>query len=195
LFFGGGREEELTEEDRLAVDAEVKEMVEAGSAEIIPGVLFIDETHMLDVEAFSFLNRAIESELAPILILATNRGMTKIRGTDLTSPHGIPRDMLDRMLIINTRAYTKDEIAEIIRIRTREEKVELEKSAFDHLVEIGAEKSLRYAAQLLAPAAELAEKEGSKVIRKNHIAEAESLFVDVGKSVEHVKKYEEEFMA
>lgn len=29
-------------------------------AEIRPGVLFIDEVHMLDMECFSFLNRAIE---------------------------------------------------------------------------------------------------------------------------------------
>jgi DNA helicase TIP49 (TBP-interacting protein) len=40
----------------------------------VPGVLFIDEVHMLDVECFSFLNRSIESEMAPILIVASNRG-------------------------------------------------------------------------------------------------------------------------
>ena len=32
---------------------------------------------MLDIECFSFLNRALESDLAPILIMATNRGITK----------------------------------------------------------------------------------------------------------------------
>ena len=40
----------------------------------MPGVLFIDECHMLDIEAFTFLNRALESTLAPIVVLATNRG-------------------------------------------------------------------------------------------------------------------------
>ena len=35
---------------------------------------------MLDIECFSFLNRALENHLAPVLILATNRGITKIRG-------------------------------------------------------------------------------------------------------------------
>jgi len=40
-------------------------------------VLFIDEVHMLDIECFSFLNRALESDMAPILIVATNRGITK----------------------------------------------------------------------------------------------------------------------
>lgn len=32
---------------------------------------------MLDIECFSYLNRALESDLAPILIMATNRGITK----------------------------------------------------------------------------------------------------------------------
>jgi len=37
---------------------------------------------MLDIECFSFLNRALESETAPIVIMATNRGITNIRGTN-----------------------------------------------------------------------------------------------------------------
>jgi len=36
---------------------------------------------MLDIECFSFLNRALEAETSPIVILATNRGITNIRGT------------------------------------------------------------------------------------------------------------------
>ena len=37
-----------------------------------------------------------------VLIVATNRGITKIRGTNYKSPHGVPIDLLDRMLIIST---------------------------------------------------------------------------------------------
>lgn len=40
------------------------------------------QVHMLDVECFSFLNRALENELSPILVVATNRGITRIRGTN-----------------------------------------------------------------------------------------------------------------
>jgi len=65
---------------------------------------------MLDMESFSFLNRALESETAPIVIIATNRGITKIRGTDYKSPHGIPVDLLDRLLIITTVPYNEKEI-------------------------------------------------------------------------------------
>lgn len=34
---------------------------------------------MLDIECFTYLNRALESTLAPIVILATNRGLCQIR--------------------------------------------------------------------------------------------------------------------
>ena len=54
------------------------------------------QVHMLDIECFSFLNRALESDMAPVLVTATNRGITKIRGTNYRSPHGIPIDLLDR---------------------------------------------------------------------------------------------------
>ena len=60
------------------------------------------QVHMLDVECFSFLGRALENEMAPILVVATNRGITNIRGTNYKSPHGIPLDFLDRLLIIST---------------------------------------------------------------------------------------------
>lgn len=55
---------------------------------------------MLDIESFTFLNRALESTLAPIVILATNRGFSQIRGTDMMSPHGVPIDLLDRFNLI-----------------------------------------------------------------------------------------------
>lgn len=72
---------------------------------------------MLDIECFSFLNRALEDEMSPVVIMATNRGITKIRGTQYTSPHGIPVDLLDRMIIISTTSYEEDELREILKIR------------------------------------------------------------------------------
>lgn len=45
----------------------------------MPGVLFIDEVHMLDLECFTYLHRALESPISPIVILATNRGRCKVR--------------------------------------------------------------------------------------------------------------------
>nr|CAD1832456.1 unnamed protein product [Ananas comosus var. bracteatus] len=81
---------EIRAEVREQIDMKVAEWREEGKAEIIPGVLFIDEVHMLDIECFSFLNRALENEMAPILVIATNRGITKIRGTNYKSPTASP---------------------------------------------------------------------------------------------------------
>ena len=72
---------------------------------------------MLDIECFSFLNRALEDDMAPVVVMATNRGITRIRGTHYKSPHGIPIDLLDRMIIIPTTPYADKELAQIIRIR------------------------------------------------------------------------------
>ena len=53
--------------------------------------------------------------------MATNRGITTIRGTDYKSPHGIPLDLLDRILIISTQPYSESETRIIIDIRAEEE--------------------------------------------------------------------------
>ncbi|GKE39988.1 RuvB-like protein 2, partial [Tanacetum coccineum] len=76
---------EIRAEVREEINTKVAEWREEGKAEIIPVVLFIDEVHMLDIECFSFLNRALENEVAPILV-ATNRGITTIQGTNYKSP-------------------------------------------------------------------------------------------------------------
>ena len=39
------------------------------------------QVHMLDIECFTYLNRALESSLAPIVIFATNRGICQVRHT------------------------------------------------------------------------------------------------------------------
>ncbi|MCD6512801.1 MAG: RuvB-like helicase [Thermoplasmata archaeon] len=188
IFFGG--KEEITNETRQRVDEMVKEWVDSGKAEMIPGVLFIDEVHMLDIEAFAFLNRAMESELAPILILASNRGMAKIRGTDIRSPHGIPLDLIDRLLIITTKPYNRGEIKKILEIRMAEEKIDMEEDALEYLTDIGKEASLRYAVQLIAPAASIAEENKRRKIIKEDIEKARELFHDVKYSVEYLNKYE-----
>jgi len=49
--------------------------------------------------------------------MASNRGITRIRGTNYKSPHGIPIDLLDRLLIISTTPYSEEEIKQILTIR------------------------------------------------------------------------------
>merc|ERR1719158_2345171 len=134
---------EIRAEVREQIDTKVAEWREEGKADIVPGVLFIDEVHMLDIECFSFLNRALEEPTAPIVIMATNRGITNIRGTDYKSPHGIPLDLLDRMLIISTTPYTQKDLDTILRIRAEEEDVDLADEARTLLTKIGVESTLR----------------------------------------------------
>ena len=65
----------------------VNKYIDQGVAELIPGVLFIDEVHMLDIECFTYLNRALESSLAPIVVFATNRGICQV--SPASSSHNV----------------------------------------------------------------------------------------------------------
>ena len=187
-------EREVSQDIRKQVDAYVKDMINKGTAELIPGVLFIDDAHMLDIETFSFLTKALEAELAPILVLATNRGTTKIRGTDVEAPHGMPLDLLDRLLIITTRPYSKEESREIISIRAEELDIELEPAALDELTNRAAEESLRYSIQLLEPSQVIARKAGRGIVKAEDVKEASRLFSDLKRSVKYVKEYENLFL-
>ena len=111
---------------------------------------------MLDIECFTYLNRALESSLAPIVIFATNRGICTIRGADMQSPHGIPVDLLDRLVIIRTLPYAPEEIVRILAVRAAVEALAVDEESLALLGEIGEATSLRHAVQLLTPAAILA---------------------------------------
>ncbi|MCD6371215.1 MAG: RuvB-like helicase [Candidatus Aenigmarchaeota archaeon] len=192
LIFGGGRKE-IDSEIRAEVDEFVKGLIESGKGELVPGVIFIDECSLLDIETYAFLNRALEQELSPIIIFATNRGIARIRGTDQVSPHAMPIDLLDRILIITTRPYEAEEIREIIKIRAKAEKIEISEDALEYLTEIGSKTSLRYAIQLLAPAFEIAKEEKKKIMKK-HVEKVYKLFVDVKRSSKYLKEQEEKFL-
>jgi RuvB-like protein 2 len=168
--------------------------VGALASSIVPGVLFIDEVHMLDMECFSFLNRALESDLAPVLVIATNRGISKIRGTDYKSPHGIPLDLLDRLMIVSTVPYTREEVYSILKVRCEEEDVEMADDALELLTRIGMETSLRYAIHMIITASLLAEKRKSPQVEIEDIKRVYGLFVDVKRSTQFLLEYQSEFM-
>ncbi|KAJ3194097.1 RuvB-like protein 1 [Irineochytrium annulatum] len=185
---------EITDKLRKEINKVVNKYIEQGVAELVPGVLFIDEVHMLDIECFTYLNRALESSLSPIVVFATNRGMCSIRGTDdVVSPHGIPVDLLDRLLIIRTLPYTQDEIKIIVGIRAKVENVNVSPESIEILGEIGVRTSVRFAIQLLTPANIMAKINGKDRIEKDDIDEVESLFYDAKGSAkllqEHAERY------
>merc|ERR1711879_803980 len=187
------RKTEVTEKLRMEINKVVNRYIDQGIAELVPGVLFIDEVHMLDIECFTYLNRALESTLSPIIVFATNRGICTIRGTDIVSPHGVPVDLLDRLVIIRTMPYATDEIVQVVGIRAQTENLSIEEEALVLLGEICANTSLRYVVQLLTPSSVLAKTNGREAITREDIEEIDSLFYDAKSSAkllaEHADKY------
>lgn len=185
---------EIRSEVRDQINTKVAEWKEEGKAEIVPGVLFIDEVHMLDIECFSFINRALEDEFAPIVIMATNRGISKTRGTNYKSPHGLPFDLLDRSIIITTKNYDASEIKTILTIRSTEEEVELSPEALDLLTNIGSETSLRYSSNLISVSQQIAQKRKSNTVEVKDVERAYLLFLDSARSVKFVQEFESQYI-
>ncbi|KAI9853147.1 MAG: RuvB-like protein 2 [Thelocarpon superellum] len=185
---------EIRSEVREQINTKVGEWKEEGKAEIVPGVLFIDEIHMLDIECFSYINRALEDELAPIVIMASNRGRTRIRGTQYRSPHGLPLDLLDRVVIVSTHAYAKEELQQILSIRAQEEEVDLTPDALALLTKIGQETGLRYASNLITTASLISAKRRAKQVGIEDVQRSFQLFYDPSRSVKFVTDFEKRFI-
>ncbi|KAH9486158.1 RuvB-like protein 2 [Psilocybe cubensis] len=179
---------EIKPELRNQINAKVAEWREEGKAEIVPGVLFIDEVHMLDIECFSFLNRALEGELAPLVIMASNRGMARIRGTKFRSPHGLPMDLLDRVLIVSTKPYSEEDIQQIIQIRCQEEDVQLTPDAANVLTSMAMSTTLRYALNLIACGRVVARKRKAEQVDVEDLRRAYTYFMDEKRSVQWLKE-------
>ncbi|XP_068630432.1 ruvB-like helicase 1 [Battus philenor] len=186
---------EITDKLRKEINKIVNKYIDQGIAELVPGVLFIDEVHMLDIETFTYLHRALESAIAPIVIFATNRGRCQIRGTeDIISPHGIPLDLLDRLLIIRTLPYNKAELLQILKLRSSTEGITIDEDALAALAEIGANSTLRYAAQLLTPAMLTARADGAQGISPAHIQAVHTLFLDAKSSARILTQHSDKYM-
>ncbi|XP_055296428.1 ruvB-like helicase 2 [Sitodiplosis mosellana] len=185
---------EIKQEVRDQINNKVMEWREEGKAEINPGVLFVDEAHMLDIECFSFLNRALESEMAPVVVMATNRGITRIRGTNYRGPHGMPIDLLDRMIIIRTVPYSKAEVKEILKIRCEEEDCQLHPDAITVLTRIAKTNSLRYAIQLITTANLVCKRRKSTEVSVEDVQKVFNMFLDEKRSSQIMEDYQDEYL-
>lgn len=174
---------EITDKLRQEINKIVNKYIDQGIAELIPGVLFIDEVHMLDTECFTYLNKALESSISPIVIFASNRGMCTVKGSEnVQSPHGIPEDLLDRLLIVRTSPYHPDEIKIILQSRVKIEGLAISDAALDALTQKGTQTSLRHAIQLLTPASILSKIRGQEEIATEDMDECEGLFLTANES-------------
>ena len=115
------------------------------------------------------------------------------------APHGIPLDLLDRLVIIKTVPYSVIEVMQIIDIRSKTEGLVLDEDALGALGEIGKATSLRYVMQLLTPASILAKTNDRDTISKADIEEVDNLFFDAKSSarllIEQADKYISEIFA
>ena len=116
------------------------------------------------------------------------------------------------MLIVSTNPYEENEIGAILKLRfvfscpflllclinhtnrCDEEDITLEEDAMELLTKIGTETSLRYVMQLITSSALVCSKRNGKNVSVDDIKRVYSLFVDVKRSVEFLKEYENEFM-
>ena len=185
---------EITDKLRKEINKVVNRYIDQGVAELVPGVLFIDEVHMLDIECFTYLHRSLESSIAPIVIFATNRGKCLVRGTEIASPHGMPLDLLDRIMIIRTLPYALDEVIQILKIRAQIESIQIGEESMKVLGDIGAKTTLRYAIQLLTPASILAKINARESISREDVEEINELFYDAKSSAKLLAEHQDKYM-
>ncbi|KAL7344626.1 RuvB-like helicase 2 [Encephalitozoon intestinalis] len=183
LALFSGETGEIRTETRDEVNKKVWNWINEGKAEVVRGVLFIDEVHMLDIESFAFLNKAIEEDFCPVILVSTNKKECVIKGTDETSPYGMPKDFIDRALIISMEKYNREDLEAIIRHRILEEDVLIDGSAVDALVSISEESGLRYSMNLLTISSLRASKRGGKVVLED-IKRVSELFLDEARGIE-----------
>ncbi|KAI0005283.1 DNA helicase [Russula compacta] len=164
---------EVTEKLRREVNKVVQSYVDQGVAEVVPGIVFIDEVHMLDIECFTYLNALLESSMAPTVILApTVIGMSQA---------SLLHDFLlivSSCLIVKTDGYTRDQVAKVVQLRANTERLKLGEGVIERLATEGEKSSLRYAIQLLTPASILARLAGRDQIETEDINEMNELFLD-----------------
>ncbi|KAL6579917.1 Ras and Rab interactor 1 [Orobanche minor] len=160
------RKTEITDKLRQEINKVVNRYIDEGVAELVPGVLFIDEP-----------------------------GICNVRGTDMTSPHGIPVDLLDRLVIIRTETYGPAEMIQILAIRAQVEELGIDEESLAYLGEIGQQASLRHAVQLLSPASIVAKMNGRDSICKADLEEVSLLYLDAKSSAKLLQEQQDRYIS
>lgn len=97
-------------------------------------------------------------------------------------------------MIIQTKPYAINEIQQIIKIRAVVEGLTIEEDALTLLSEIGHKTTLRYAVQLLTPAAQSAKVNTRTSIAKEDISEVNELFLDAKRSAKFLSAKDNKYM-
>jgi len=167
---------EISQKLREEVNRKVEKYLSSGSAELFPGVLFIDEAHTLDSECFSFLSTMLESSLCPVVVLATNRRAIKAAGGSGEGVFGMPQQFLSRVLVIKVERQNEQEIEQIVRekikSKAKTEEMKIEEEAVEYLCEISKKNSIRFAFNILS----LAQTYHEDQVTRKRIEEVQILF-------------------
>lgn len=125
---------------------------------------------MLDIESYSFLNRAIESEFSPAIILTAKQSMRE------QSTARIPHDFLERLVIIRAQPLGHGDLLRIIQLRCFEEDVKIHDSALHVLADVAMHVSLRHALLLISVSDVIRGRRKAQLIQQDHIEHARTLF-------------------
>ena len=96
----------------------------------------------------------------------------------MIAPHGIPVDLLDRLVIVRTMPYSVEECVQILQIRARVEGISVDAASLASLGGIAERTSLRHAVQLLTPASIIAKTNGRDGLVEKDVEDAAMLFLD-----------------
>ena len=93
----------------------------------------------------------------------------------MVAPHGIPVDLLDRLVIVRTLPYSVEEMVQILQLRARVEGITVDGESLAALGAVAEQTSLRHAVQLLTPASILAKTCGREALQQSDVADAGAL--------------------
>ncbi|KAK9482910.1 TIP49 C-terminus-domain-containing protein [Lipomyces starkeyi] len=137
---------------------------------------------MLDIVSFLYINRAGEDDLEPVVIMATNRGISRSRETHYNRHMVCWRICWIESLLSRRLLFSRGDPGD----RAQEEEVELSPDALQILAKIGVETSIRYAANLIAVAHLAPAKRKANIVDLTEVKQSYTLILDKDRSVEYL---------
>lgn len=154
---------------RERIDKIVLDWIREGKIKLTRGILYINDTHILDSESFSFLGKNFENFLSPFFIFATSEIENKLNTLNSISFHGLPLDFSDRLLMIPMKPNTEKEIKEILKLRMKKNSIFLEENSLMILTKIALECGICYSIYIMTISFSFQKEPTKKKIGRAHV--------------------------
>ena len=151
------KKSEITEKLRQDIDSYVNN---CNFAEVIYGVLLIEDANLLDIECFTYLNKIIDTGRGPTIILTSNN----IEESNDSLYFGIPRQFLQKCLIIPINK-SKNEF-EVIKRRLAKENLQISDNGLKALENLTLNFGITYTVNIIKMLKGLGESITDKDIEK-----------------------------